>query len=101
MNNLLCHTGNLGSLGSWGIWGWIWITLNLVFWVGLLAGLTLLIVRAIRLARVPASDAPYATTGQPNTKEILQARYARGEVTREQYEIMKQGLDNTKKGELR
>lgn len=91
MNNLLCHTGNLGSLGSWGIWGWTGIILNLVLWVGLLAGLTLLIVRAIRRARVPASDVPYAP-GQPNTKEVLQARYARGEVTREQYETMKQDL---------
>ena len=91
MNNLLCHTGNLGSLGSWGTWGWVGMILHLVFWVGLLAGLTLLVVWAIRRARVPASAVPYADGG-PNAKEILQARYARGEVTREQYETMKQDL---------
>jgi len=91
MNNLLCHTGNLGSLGSWGTWGWIGMILHLVFWVGLFAGLTLLVVWAIRRARVPAANVSYADGG-PNAKEILQVRYARGEVTREQYENMKRDL---------
>jgi uncharacterized membrane protein len=57
----------------------------LVFWVGLLAGLTLLVVWALRRARVPAAAVPN-TTGRPAGNETLQAQYARDEITREQYE---------------
>jgi uncharacterized membrane protein len=65
------------------------LILPLVFWVGSLAGLALLIVLAIRRARVRAATVP-SSTGQPTAKEILQAQYARGEITREQYELRKQ-----------
>ena len=84
MFNGFCHVGNWGSLGNFGVWGWVGFILNLVLWMGLLAGLTLLAVRAMRHARVPA------TTGQPNEKEILQAQYARGEITRDEYESRNQ-----------
>ena len=82
MINGLCHSGNWGSLGNLGVSGWVGMILTLVFWVGLLAGLTLLVVLAIRRARVRAVTVPSAT-GQPTAKEILQAQYARGEITRE------------------
>jgi len=103
MFNGFCHFGNWGSFGNFGVWGWIGLILNLIFWVGLIAGLTLLVVWAIRRARVPAANVSYAgrqpTAGGHNTvgslptaKEILQAQYARGEITREQYELMKQDI---------
>jgi putative membrane protein len=84
----LCHAGagNWGSVGNFGVWGWISFILNLVFWVGLIAGLILLVVWARRRARVPAAS------GQPTANEILQAKYARGEITREQYQLMKQDI---------
>ena len=91
MSSLLCHSGTWGSVGSLGVWGGIGLILNLVFWVGLIAGLILLVVWAIRRARVPAATGAY-TTGQPTAKEILQAQYARGEITREQYELRKQDI---------
>jgi len=85
-----CFSWNWGSLlGDFGVWGWIGLILNLVFWVGLIAALAVLVVWAIRRARVPAATGPYAT-GQPTAREILQARYARGEITHEQYELKKQ-----------
>jgi putative membrane protein len=89
----LCHAGagNWESVGNFGIWGWIGLILNLVFWVGLIAGLILLVVWTIRRARVPASTGSHAS-GQPTAKEILQAKYARGEITREQYQLMKQDI---------
>jgi uncharacterized membrane protein len=74
-----------------GIWGWIGLILNLVFWVGLVAGIILLVVRSMRRARVPTATVPYAT-GQPTPKEILQAQYARGEITREEYQLRKQHM---------
>lgn len=58
------------------------LIVNLVFWVGLLIGLTLLVVWAARRAQVPVA------TRQPTSKEILQTRYVRGEITREQYQQM-------------
>ena len=84
MSNLLCHAGNWGSVGSLGVWGWIGMILNLIFWIGLLAGLTLLMVRALGSHRAPTA------VGQPTAKEILQAQYARGEISREEYELRKQ-----------
>jgi putative membrane protein len=86
MSNLLCHTGNWGSVGSLGAWGWIGIILNLIFWIGLFAGLTLLIVRALRNPRVPAA------VSQPTAKEMLQTQYARGEISREEYELRKRDI---------
>ncbi len=83
----LCHFGNWGFVGGLSGWGWV----GLVFWVGLLAGLTLLAVRALRHAPVHALPAPYASA-QPTAQEILQARYARGEITREQYEVLKRDI---------
>jgi uncharacterized membrane protein len=93
----VCSSGTWGFLGNLGGWGWVGLTLTLVFWVALIAGLTLLVVLAIRRARVPATTVPHAN-GQPTAvrlqtaKEILQAQYARGEITREQYEHRKQNI---------
>lgn len=95
MFNGFCDFGTWGSLGNYGLWGSIGLILNLVFWVGLLAGLTLLVVWAIRSARVRNAAVLYAA-GQPTAKEILQTQYARGEITREQYEIRKQDIGNPK-----
>ena len=84
-----CNNDTWGFLGTFDVWGWIGLILNLVFWFALLAGLTLLVVWAIRRSRVPA--ATVSTAGvQPTALEILQARYARGEITRDQYELKKQ-----------
>lgn len=94
MFNLLCHFGNWGSPGTFDTWGWTAMFLNLIFWLGLIAGLTLLFVWVIRRARVRSAKAQYAT-GRPTAKEILQAQYARGQITREQYKLMKQDMGQT------
>jgi uncharacterized membrane protein len=86
MLNGLCHTGTWGSLGSMGVWGWVGMILNLIFWFGLFAGLTLMLVRSMSRAWVPASGE------LPNPKEMLQAQYARGEITREEYQLRKQNI---------
>lgn len=88
MFNGSCHFGNWGSLGNLGAWGWLGMILNMVFWLGLLVALTALVVWAIRHAQTSTVS---NNMEQPMAKEILQARYARGEITRDQY---KQILDN-------
>ncbi len=52
----------------------------------------LLVVRAARRARSRTSPVGYAT-GQPTAKEILQGRYARGEITQEQFQEMRRAID--------
>jgi uncharacterized membrane protein len=87
MSNLLCHAGTWASVGSLGAWGWIGFILNLIFWIGLFAGLTLLVVRAMRPAGASVDG------GQPTAKEMLRAQYARGEISREEYELRKQDIE--------
>ena len=91
MFNGFCDAGNWGSLGSFGVWGWIGLILPLIFWVGSIAVPTLLVVWAIGRARASAATGPYGS-GQPTAKEILQAQYARGDISREQYELRKQDI---------
>ncbi len=88
MINEPCDSGTWGFLGDFGLGGWVGLILTLVFWIGLTAILTLLVIWAIRRVRVPAATDPHAG-GQPAATEILQAQYARGEITREQYELKK------------
>jgi putative membrane protein len=91
MINGLCHSGNWESLGNFGGWGWIGLILSLIFSVGLIASLALLVVWAIRHSRVSAATVPHVA-GQPSAKDILQAQYARGDITREHYELRKQDI---------
>ncbi len=87
-----CGFGNWGSLGTFGVLGGIGLILYLLFWGGLLAGLTLFVVRAVRRVRV-STGSDSINTGQPTAKEILQAQYVRGEITRDQYELMKRDIE--------
>ena len=81
------ENGYWGYSGNFGVGSWRGLVLNLVFWVGLIASFILLVVWAIRHGRVPAVN------GQLTAKEILQVKYARGEITREQYEQMRLVLE--------
>jgi uncharacterized membrane protein len=82
-----CGSGGWGFLGNFDVWDLIGWGLTLIVWVGLLVALTLLVVWIIRRARVSGGTVAYATT-QPAASEILQARYARGEITREQFKTV-------------
>lgn len=82
--------------GWYGGFGWIGMILGGIFWLALLVGLILLIVWGIkRLNRMP-SNSNAGSSGQAilTPKEILQGRYARGEITREQYQQMLSDLDH-------
>ncbi len=84
--------GGFGSgVGGFGGFGLIGIVLNLVIAVGLIVGLVLLIAWLWRRVN-PAGQTFAAPEGQvgavASPREILQARYARGEINREQYQQM-------------
>jgi putative membrane protein len=61
----------------------------LVFWGGLIL-LAVWLVRAL-FSATPGGGPKVGERG-PSAQQILDQRYARGEISREQYEIMKQDL---------
>ena len=70
--------------------GWGWIGLGMIhmilFWVLVILGIAVL-VRAL------SGSGGTRTEGErPQAMEILKARYARGEITREQFEQMKRDI---------
>jgi putative membrane protein len=68
--------------GGMGLLGGI---LGLIFFLAVLVGLVLLVIWAVRRLRQGSMSTPPQVMGAPTAKEILQARYAKGEITREQY----------------
>ena len=80
-----------GMMG-WGGYGFnpfAWIAM-LVFWALIIGGLALLVVWLVREV-LPAAVVP---VGPPHALDVLKARYARGEITRDQYEEMKREIES-------
>ena len=84
--------GMMWGLGSgFGGFGLIGIVLNLIITVGLIVGLVLLIAWLWRRFNPDGQTfaAPRSQVGAvASPREILQTRYAQGEITREQYQQM-------------
>ncbi len=80
--------GMMGGYG-FGTFGLIGMILNLIITVGLIVGIVLLVVWLVR--RLGAEGGALSLSHKPgqaafSPREILQTRYARGEITREQYQ---------------
>jgi putative membrane protein len=76
---------------GYGDWGIAMMILMMLFWLLILAGIIFFVwflVESVRRAAAahgaPAPEAPL---------HVLQKRYARGEITREQYQEMKRELE--------
>lgn len=71
----------------WPNWGWWGIGLGMlimvVFWGGLIALVTWVIVKLVRSGQQPSSQTPL---------EIAKARYAKGEISKEEFEQIKEEL---------
>ncbi len=83
--------GGFGWYGAYGSWSWI---INLVFSLLVFGGLIWLVVWAVR--RMTSASGPGFSGlggGSSAAREILQARYARGEITREEYQQMLDDLN--------
>lgn len=74
------------GFGGFGSFGWIGMILGLIITLGVIIGLILLIVWAVR--RVSGNNAQAGTQNlsQQTGRDIAQARYARGEISREEYQ---------------
>ncbi len=66
-----------GMMGGFGL-------LGLLFNAVIIVGIVVLVVWAVKRFTAPGNQ----PTGGQSAREILQARYARGEITREQYQQM-------------
>ena len=77
--------GMMGGFGSFGPMGGF---ISLLFNVAILVGIVLLVVWAVqKFSSSTRSSAPMASPNQAlSAREILDIRYARGELTREEYQ---------------
>ncbi len=81
----------MGGFGGFGGFGWIGMILNLVITIGVIVGLILLVVWAVRRLSGNQQSGIQAPSGQ-SARDIAQMRYARGEITREQYQELLEDL---------
>ncbi|MFH1186515.1 MAG: SHOCT domain-containing protein [Chloroflexota bacterium] len=76
---------NMMGYGMMGGFGWFGLLLN----VAVIVGIVLLIVWAVKRFSAQGNQPSGGQTG----RDILQVRYARGEITREQYQQMLSDLN--------
>jgi len=75
-----------GMWGMWSVWGLMMMLLMLVFWGLVIAGLAVGLRWLVSLARDPRRDRADAAL------DILRQRYARGEISREEFEAKQRDL---------
>ncbi|QKW37033.1 SHOCT domain-containing protein [Actinomadura sp. NAK00032] len=82
--------GHMGN-GGWSGWMWLWGTVMVLFWVAVIGAAAWLAARAATSsrARTPGSGRP----GLERAREILAERYARGEISTEEYDERLANLD--------
>ncbi len=78
--------GGYGGFGGMGSFGWIGMILGLVITVAILIGLVLLVIWLVRRFSRNGSPTNIQPSGGQPAKDIAQARYARGEISREEYQ---------------
>ncbi len=62
--------------GPGGGWFWLWGPFSMLLWVGLIAATVWLVARGVR---------PRERSGVERARDVLADRYARGELTTEEY----------------
>jgi putative membrane protein len=82
-----------GFCGNIGGMGWIGLILNLTILVIVIVGLTSLISWSVRHNSKESSDRGDTSKTIESAREIAQVRYARGEIDREQYQMMLKDLE--------
>jgi len=80
---------NWGHMGGWGmVWGWFFLALMVV-------GLVVLVVVLVRLLSGRGQRPNGASLpGRSRAREVLDERYARGEIDDTEYDERRRRLDN-------
>ena len=78
--------------------GALWLILVFIPWVGVISTVVYLIVRANYPIQQPSNQYPSTVTYQNSSEqqkalEMLDERYARGEISREEYYLMKKDIE--------
>lgn len=74
--------------GFWGGFGTIWMILNFIFFALIIAGIVILIVWIVK--RISLTEPKELK--KEGAIEILKERYAKGELTKKEFEDMKKDL---------
>ena len=69
--------------GMWGAWGFLMMLMMLVFWAVVIAGLVLGIRWLVSQSKVTQAD---------SALQVLRERYARGEISKEEFDAKRKDL---------
>jgi putative membrane protein len=77
--------------GDMGPWGWWMVIVGGLFWIGFLILIGGIVWAVLKSAAAPSTEqAPYSP--RPTPLDVLKTRYARGEITRQEFEQTKRDL---------
>ena len=88
-NNMPYGDAGYGLMHGGGYW--LGMGLHGLFWIALVAVIAVMVIWAVRSAGRPYREA--AADGGPTPREILDARYARGEIEQDEYVSRKKTLE--------
>lgn len=96
MDSMMGNVG-MGNAGLWSGSGWSWLMLivGVVFWIAIVVAVILLIIWLYRQVSGKSGGGVEGSRGGAvgeSPLEILQKRYARGEITVKEFEAMKKEL---------
>ncbi len=77
-----------------GTLGWVGMIIGMVLTVAVIVAVIVLIVWAVRRMSVSPSKSSMQSPNMPGAKEIAQARYARGEINRDEYQRLFSDLEH-------
>lgn len=66
---------------------WVWMLLNIILWILVIVGIVLLVVWLVRRSGIGEKS-----RSEESALEILKKRYARGEISKEEYEEKKRDI---------
>lgn len=78
--------GRWGMMGGWGGWAPLTLLSNLIFWVAIIALGLYLFKKVMRSSEMEGSQ---------RAIDILRERYAKGELTKEEFEQQKKDIQNS------
>ncbi len=85
----------MGYNWNWGFDGFFGMAIMAIFWVGIIVLAIWLVTKIFNNsgAAMANRSTPTNVPPTPLAIEILKQRYARGEITKEQFEVMRSGID--------